>query len=587
VGKLRTRWFDSARSDMPLSDYPRPQFVRSEWQCLNGEYNYAITSTDSDCPQSFHGKILVPFSIESQLSGVERNLSPDELLWYRRSFTVDAAWAGRRILLHFGAVDWKCTVFINGKSVGNHVGGYNPFSFDITDFLQQGENDLVVKVYDPTDKGWQQRGKQVLEPHGFWYTATSGIWQTVWLEPVNEKRIEVIKLLPDIDNRCINIESILTCEEGCRLIAKIYDGENTVFSGEISTNQPVPIQDMKLWSPEDPFLYDLVLELYCSDVLCDTVNSYFGMRKYSIGNDDEGLPRLFLNNEPYFYCGLLDQGYWCDGGLTPPTDDAMAYDIRMMKDFGFNMLRKHIKVEPQRWYYHCDKIGMIVWQDMVSGGEYIGTFLAGVLPNIGIKVKDNAYKKFKRGEKHWRDCFEEELFGMIDNLYNSTSIGCWVPFNEGWGQFDAKRISSKIKEFDSSRLVDHASGWYDQGGGDFKSVHKYILKVRKPKADKRPFVLSEFGGYSNIVQNHVWNKAKSFGYKMYNDKFSLTRAYERLMKKQIIPLVKKGLSATVYTQVSDVELEVNGLLTYDRDVVKIDEKVVKDLNEELKSELKK
>lgn len=587
VGKIRTRWFESAQSDVPLPDYPRPQFVRSDWQCLNGVYNYEITSADASCPQSFDGKILVPFSIESQLSGVEKSLSPDELLWYKRSFTITDTWAGRRILLHFGAVDWKCTVFVNGKDVGSHVGGYNPFSFDITDCLKQGENELIVKVYDPTDKGWQQRGKQVLEPHGFWYTATSGIWQTVWLEPVNKNRIEAIKLLPDIDNKCINIQSSIICDTDYRLVAKISDCKDAVFSGEIGLNESVPIRDIKLWSPEEPFLYDLILELYCGDTLCDTVSSYFGMRKYSIGKDKEGLSRLLLNNESYFHCGLLDQGYWCDGGLTPPTDEAMVYDIQRMKDFGFNMLRKHIKVEPLRWYYHCDRIGMIVWQDMVSGGEYIGTFLAGILPNIGVKVKDNAYKRFKRGERNWRNLFEEELFGMIDNLFNSTSIGCWVPFNEGWGQFDAKRIGAAIKEYDSSRLIDHASGWYDQGGGDFNSVHKYILPVRKPKADGRPFVLSEFGGYSNIVENHVWNKAKSFGYRMYGDKLSLTEAYKKLMKKQIIPLIKKGLSATVYTQVSDVEFEVNGLMTYDREVVKIDEKVINDLNLEMRSEIKK
>ncbi|MBQ1967393.1 MAG: glycoside hydrolase family 2, partial [Clostridia bacterium] len=338
------------------------------------------------------------------------------------------------------------------------------------------------------------------------------------------------------------------------------------------------------WSPENPFLYDFVLEL-TNGSETDSVKGYFAMRKYSIGQH-AGYARLFLNNEPYFQRGLLDQGYWSDGGLTPPTDEAMIYDIEKMKELGFNMLRKHIKVEPARWYYHCDRLGMLVWQDMVSGGKALNTFHAGVLPNvqgvlnpiINLSKKDNAYKTFNRDRIEWRTQFEEELYEMIDSLYNYPSICCWVPFNEGWGQFDAKRIGDAVKAYDPSRFVDHASGWYDQKGCDFRSMHKYILPVILPKYDGRPIVLSEYGGYSQKIENHVWNWLKSFGYQMYTSKEALTNAYKKLHEKQIIPAIRKGLSATVYTQVSDVEFEVNGMLTYDREIVKLDEATVKELN---------
>jgi len=581
VNDLKTRFFDDVDKNCPLPEYPRPQLVREDWLCLNGECDYEITPAGDACPKDFSGKIILPFAIESQLSGVQRALQPDERLWYRKRFTLDSRFDNKRCILHFGAVDWQCEVFVNGVSVGTHTGGYCPFSFDITDELVDGENELVVKVYDPTDKGWQNRGKQVLKSVGFWYTGTSGIWQTVWLEPVAQSHITCVRLTPDIDAG----EIIVSCTgeglDGCTIEADISLGGEQVYSGEMKLNAHLPVPDAKLWSPESPTLYDLVLTVKKNGEAVDTVKSYFGMRKLSVGKDKQGLPRLMLNNEPYFQRGLLDQGYWSDGGLTPPNDEAMIFDIAEMKRLGFNMLRKHIKVEPLRWYYHCDRLGMIVWQDMVSGGEYIGNILAGVLPNIGIGVKDNKYNWFSRGEKEWRDDYRRELFEMIDNLYNCTCIGCWVPFNEGWGQFDAKEIGDAVKAYDPSRIVDHASGWYDQKGCDLKSMHKYILPIHMPKLDGRPFVISEYGGYSMILDGHVWNKQKSFGYIMFRSKEKLSAAYKKLHEKQVIPLIKKGLCATVYTQVSDVEFEVNGMYTYDRKVLKLDEKTVQEVNSKL------
>ena len=581
---LKTRWSEKVDRNCPLAEYPRPQLVRENWLCLNGQYDYAITSIGANSPADYDGEILVPFSIESALSGVEKALSPDKYLWYRRFFSLDENFDGKNTILHFGAVDWQCHIFINGSPAGEHTGGYCSFSFDITNLLKAGENELIVRVYDPTDTSWQQRGKQVMKPHGIWYTATSGIWQTVWLEPVDSCYIQKIKLLPDIDDATIKITTTITgctSSDNIKIKAIIFENGKEIISREITCDCVIPIPDVKLWSPESPFLYDLRLELYHDGKLCDSVQSYFGMRKFSIAADLASIPRLFLNNKPYFQKGLLDQGYWSDGILTPPSDEAMIYDIESMKNLGFNMLRKHIKIEPLRWYYHCDRLGMIVWQDMISGGEYIGNLLAGVLPILNIHVKDDDYKRFKRPNPVARAQFKSELFEMIDSLYNSVSIGCWVPFNEGWGQFDAKEIACAVKDYDGSRIVDHASGWHDQGGEQLKSVHRYILPIKQPKPESRPFVLSEFGGYSRVMSGHVWNIKKCFGYRMFKDEASLTKAYKKLMEGQVIPLVKKGLCATVYTQLSDVENEVNGILTYDREKIKIDTHTVKLLNEKL------
>lgn len=579
---MRSVWYDKVDTACPLPEYPRPQLVRENWLNLNGKFEYAILPAAQKWAEKFDGEILVPFALESLLSGVEKPLSPNDRLWYRKQFSVPASMQGKHILLHFGAVDWQCEVFINRNSVGTHTGGYCAFSFDITEYLTEGENELIVCVYDPTESGWQQRGKQVNDTHGFWYTATSGIWQTVWLEAVSDIYVTKLRFAPDIDGEFIEVKTEFNREAEAEIHATVSFENAVVFSGAIGKAAKIPLPNAVLWSPEAPNLYDVSLEIRANGVVTDAVTSYFGMRKFHIAKDEKGITRLFLNNKPYFQKGLLDQGYWPDGGMTPPTDEAMIFDIAEMKRLGFNMLRKHIKIEPLRWYYHCDRLGMIVWQDMMSGGKYIGDFYAGVLPNIGIlRVKDNKYKVFSRTEKSWRDDFERELTEMIDLLYNTVSLYCWVPFNEAWGQFDALRICEYVRRLDNTRVIDHASGWYDQGGGDVQSMHKYILPIRMRKPDHRAFVITEFGGYSQKEAGHMWNPKKAFGYLMFKDKSSLTKAYEKLMKKQVIPLVAKGLSGTIYTQVSDVENEVNGIYTYDRAVLKLDEDTVIAINRQL------
>lgn len=580
---MKSIFAEKVSKTSPLPEYPRPQLERESWQNLNGVFHYKITDEFCKQPDDFDGDILVPFAIESLLSGVEKSLNPSDRLWYVRSFSLDEKLKEKNILLHFGAVDWQCKVYVNKQLAGTHTGGYCAFSFDITDLLTAGENELAVCVYDPTDAGWQQRGKQVNKTHGFWYTATSGIWQTVWLEAVNPCHIKKLNLLPDIDQNLLNIKTFLSEQTAdVKIVAEIFDGENLLITQQISTDEDIVLQNYTLWSPENPKLYDLKLTVWFNGEVTDTVKSYFGMRKFNIAKDEKGLTRLFLNNKPYFQRGLLDQGYWCDSGMTPPADEAMIFDIAEMKRLGFNMLRKHIKIEPMRWYYHCDRLGMIVWQDMVSGGAYIGDFYAGVLPNLGIRVKDTVYTRFSRDKQEWRDDFKRELGEMIDQLYNAVSIYCWVPFNEAWGQFDALQICDYVKQLDKSRVVDHASGWYDQGGGDVNSMHKYILPIHLRKPKDRAFVVTEFGGYSRVVSGHTWDEKKAFGYLMFKTEESLTKAYKKLLERQIIPIIDKGLSGTIYTQVSDVENEVNGIYTYDRSCLKIDESVLTDLNRQMK-----
>ncbi len=581
---MESLWTAKVDKKSPLPEHPLPQFERSCWQSLNGQFDYCISSMGEKWVSDYSGKITVPFAVESMLSGVKKPLKPSDRLWYQKKFIVRDSLKGKNILLHFGAVDWQCQVYINKELVGTHTGGYCSFSFDITEYLTDGENTLTLCVYDPTESGWQQRGKQDNHPHGFWYTATSGIWQTVWLEGVNECRIDKIKVVPDIDRGIVNIKSFTTHDDVKSLSLTVFDGGDEIVCKDISLDEDVEIPNFNLWSPEEPNLYNFTLEIKKDGVVFDSVKSYFGMRKFNIDKDKFGVMRLFLNNKPYFQRGLLDQGYWPDGGLTPPCDEAMIFDIKEMKRLGFNMLRKHIKMEPMRWYYHCDRLGMIVWQDMMSGGAYIGDLYAGVLPNLGIKVKDDKYKTFSREDKKARDDYKRELTEMIEQLYNVVSIYCWVPFNEGWGQFDALKICNYVKSLDETRVVDHASGWYDQGGGDIQSMHKYVFPVMMPKLDKkRAFVITEFGGYQNRVPGHTWSENKTFGlYLKFKNKSTLTNAYKKLYEKQIIPLIGKGLCGTIYTQVSDVENEYNGIYTYDRKVLKIEESVITEINNALK-----
>ena len=579
MNAIRTPWAEKVSKVCPLSEYPRPQMERKSWQCLNGMYSYAVTDINADTMGEAQGEILVPFAIESELSGVERAVSDTQALWYSRNFTVEEDYTGKRVILHFGAVDWKCEVWVNGSSAGGHTGGYCPFSFDITDYLNGGENELKVKVIDPTDKADQPRGKQISKPVGFWYTSTTGIWQTVWLEVVPENHIKKLRLTPDID--CAVLDICVEAAGEATVRATAYYGEAQVSYVEFTGRGKLKIPNQKLWSPEKPFLYGLKIELIHGGETVDEVKSYFGMRKYSMKKDSKGYVRLCLNNEPYFQKGLLDQGYWPDGGMTAPTDEALIYDVQKMHDLGYNMLRKHIKVEPARWYYHCDRIGILVWQDMPNGCN-INQLVVGVLPNITIRTLPDKYEKlYLRTDKAAQQLFRTELDEMINTLYNCVSICTWVPFNEAWGQFDAVNVAKHVKELDPTRFVDHASGWHDQGGGDFKSIHRYIVPLHPFKTDHRAFVVSEYGGYSNVIEGHVWNIKKCFGYLMFRSKKTLTNAYRRLHTSQVIPLIKHGLCALVYTQVSDVENEVNGILTYDRKLVKLNEDMLKDINSRL------
>ena len=582
---LKTRWADEAMCDLPLPEYPRPQMVRDSWVNLNGMFDYAVTDDKTEWPAAFDGQIRVPFAIESCLSGVCKKLGADERLWYRKTFTLPVDFTGKRVLLHFGAVDWKCHVFVNGNEVARHIGGYCPFSVDVTNVLQNGDNELIVKVYDPTDEGWQNRGKQASYSHGFWYTATSGIWQTVWLEAVPQTYIESFRLTPDIDTGVLKIAT-KTNNEG-RLHIKVLDGETVVADRDITNDDAVAVPNAKLWSPESPFLYDFILT--CGE---DSVKGYFAMRKFSIG-EHGGYARLFLNNEPYFQRGLLDQGYWSDGGLTPPTDEAMVYDIQTMKDLGFNMLRKHIKVEPARWYYHCDRLGMIVWQDMVSGGSSyakpVVVYLPTLFPKVFGKMSDGPayYKTFSRSSAEGRKEWLDEMQNTIHYLYNVPSIGTWVLFNEGWGQFNAAGATVMARELDDSRPIDQASGWFDEGSGDYRSVHNYFrpLVVEEDEAG-RAFVISEYGGFSLHIDDHS-SVERVYGYKKYATTDELGVAYYNLINGTLKPLVSKGLAGAVYTQLSDVEEEVNGLMTYDRKITKInpnlDPSMLSNMHQALKS----
>jgi beta-galactosidase/beta-glucuronidase len=584
---LLSKYTSKINLDLPLNDYPRPQLVRDNWVNLNGLYEYNVLDKSIAFPEQFIGKILVPFSIESSISGVKRTLTPTEKLWYRRTIEVPFLLENQRLILHFGAVDYESEIYLNQHLVGKNVGGYLPFEFDITDNVTPGMNELIVGVTDPSDTGYQERGKQVLNPKGIWYTATSGIWQTVWMEVVNDISITGLKIIPDFDKGLVRIKPVYSYLYDVKL-SLVVSAKGKVIRRVVMNDDcfnDIAIPNFQAWSPESPFLYDIKIELTQNGILTDTVKSYFGMRKFSIENDIHGLPRLFLNNQPYFQTGVLDQGYFPDTLLTPPTDQAMIDDIETMKELGFNMLRKHIKIEPARWYYHCDRLGMLVWQDMPSGGQgYAGLWFTVILPKLGIRFSDSAYAKFKRESPHSRAEYKTGLTGMVEHLFNVTSLCTWVPFNESWGQFDAKKTAEFVKQIDPSRFVDHASGWYDQKGPDFLSSHQYFFKLKKPISDKkRPFVLSEFGGYSLILAEHDWNQEKSFGYKMFKTIPELTNAFVNLMEKEAAPLVAKGLSATVYTQLSDVETEVNGLLTYDRSLVKMDGEKVRAANDLLKS----
>lgn len=569
--QLYTVWGEEIDTDQVLIEYPRPQLRRSNYTILNGYWSYSIIKDSNPIkPTNYDGRILVPFSPESTLSGVNRQLQPDEILWYERPLIIDRMLTGKRLILHFGAVDQKCEIIINNNRVAQHVGGYLPFYIDITDHVVEGENILTVKVKDASDNSYHSRGKQKLKRGGMFYTAQSGIWQTVWMEWVADIYIVSLKITPMVDESMVRLTVNLNKKHRSMLRVDIYDRGTRLLSFVTkNTSMNIPMRSFTYWSPENPYLYDMVIT--CGE---DLVHSYFAMRKIELRKDDKGVSRIYLNNEQYFQNGLLDQGYWPDGLYTAPSDEAMIFDIKKAKELGFNMLRKHIKIEPLRWYYHCDRLGMLVWQDMVNGGGRYNMLLVGYLPTIFPAIADHISdrwhvlfgRKSLEGRKEWtRECEE-----TVRHLYNNPSVVVWVPFNEGWGQFDARRIGLLIRcSLDDTRLIDQASGWYDQKRGDFKSIHNYFHPLKyRPDKRGRAVILSEFGGYACYIPEHSYSPML-YGYRIYSDSTDLEAALHRLYTEDISRLKAEGVSAVVYTQLSDIEDEVNGLFTYDRKVCKI------------------
>jgi len=576
--KIKTRWSSQIDVNNILPEYPRPLMERSEWMSLNGLWNYAILPVGKPAPSAFDGKILVPFAVESSLSGVQKKVGKANELWYEREFTIPSKWKNNRVLLHFGAVDWKTDVWINDVKVGRHTGGYTPFSFEITTALKNGSNKLIVKVWDPTNDGYQPRGKQVNKPEGIWYTPVTGIWQTVWLEPVPDKFITQVKTTPNIDINILNIE-VATNDFSAsdRIEVKVMDGSKVVATAQSINHLPVEIvmpDQVKLWSPDSPFLYDLEISLWNGTKQIDKVKSYAAMRKYSIKRDENGIVRLQLNNKNLFQFGPLDQGWWPDGLYTAPTDEALKFDIQKTKDFGFNMIRKHVKVEPARWYTYCDRLGMIVWQDMPSGD-------GGPQWQPHQYFSGLEWLRSPESEANFRKEWKE----IIDFLYSNPCIGVWVPFNEAWGQFKTKEIVEWTKEYDPSRLVNPASGGNHYPVGDMLDLHNYPNPALYLYDAQRATVLGEYGGIGWAVKGHLWEPDRNWGYVQFNSAKEVTDEYVKYAE-QLMNLIQHGFSAAVYTQTTDVEVEVNGLMTYDREIIKMDESRVKQINQKICNILK-
>lgn len=553
-----------------LNAYPRMTMVRDSYLSLNGKWEYAIRKT-REIPLEFDGTINVPFSPESPLSGVNRRVDPDDYLFYKKKFNLPVEFVKEKVYLHFSAVDQISTVILNGHILGVNKSGFLPFSFEISEYLYVEDNTLFVIVEDFTDTKFYSRGKQKLKRGNIWYTPQSGIYLPVWLESTPEEHIKSLKITPLYDEGSVEIV-VNTTSSGTATL--IFNATNYA----VDTNTPFKliVEDFISWSPTNPHLYPFVVKFGG-----DEVSSYFAMRKVHVGVDNNGIKRIFLNNEVFFQSGLLDQGYYHEGYLTPPDEETLVNDIKSAKAMGFNVLRKHIKIEWERFYYHCDKLGMLVWQDFVNGGRPY-KFLTVHLPAVlNINYKDTNYKRFSRTDKAGRDLFYDEARRTIEYLYNYPSIILWTVFNEGWGQFDAHKLLPFVESLDNTRLIDITSGWHDQGIGDFKSLHVYFrpYKFRKDPLD-RAVILSEFGGYAHKVVGHFYTRA-NFGYKKFKTKEALTNAFVRLYEGEIIPAVSKGLCAAIYTQLSDVEDELNGLLTYDRKIVKIDAAVVRAINAKL------
>ncbi len=570
--KIKTEWSETVNPKQVLPEYPRPQMVRGEWSNLNGEWEYAIRAKGGVEPTAYDGNILVPFAVESSLSGVQKIVGADNELWYKRTFDIPSSWKNKNIILNFGAVDWKADVFVNDILIGSHKGGYTPFSFDITPYLkgQKGQK-LTVRVWDPSDAGFQPRGKQVAKPEGIWYTPVTGIWQTVWLEPVASNHITAIKAIPDVDNSVVGV-TVSTSDSSVTDIVEVQisDKNNKVVAtaqGVQGQEMRLMIKDAELWSPENPYLYDMKVTLLGKQK--DEVKSYTAFRKISVQKDAAGIYRMCLNNKPLFQYGPLDQGWWPDGLYTAPTDEALLYDIKKTKDWGFNMIRKHVKVEPARWYYHCDREGILVWQDMPSGdmGNQWGPreYNAGTDKNRTQESISNFYTEWKE---------------IMNLCMSNPSVVVWVPFNEAWGQFDTEKVVAWTEAYDPSRLVNPASGGNHRACGDILDLHNYPGPEMYLADPMRVNVLGEYGGIGLALDGHLWWNNRNWGYIQFKSSDEVTAEYVKYAK-ELKTLVKKGFSAAVYTQTTDVEGEVNGLMTYDRKVIKINEDAVRKINKEV------
>ena len=569
--KIKTQWAEQVNPKSVLPEYPRPLMERSEWQNLNGEWEYAIKPVGEVEPASFDGNILVPFAVESSLSGVQKEVGEKNELWYKRSFTVPAKWKGKDVMLNFGAVDWKAEVFVNDVLVGSHKGGYTPFSFNITPFLKgSGAQKLVVRVWDPSDKGYQPIGKQTSNPQGIWYTSVTGIWQTVWLEPVASNHITAVKSIPNVDANALNVTVGASTPCVTSIVeVKLLDKGAVVASAKGVQGQELRlgVKNPTLWSPENPYLYDMSITMSQNGKVIDQVKSYTAFRKISVEKDQNGILRMCLNNKPLFHYGPLDQGWWPDGLYTAPTDEALLYDIKKTKEWGFNMIRKHVKVEPARWYYHCDKEGILVWQDMPSGD--MGNRWEPHKYNGGTD-KERSVESVANYYQEWKE--------IMDLGVSHPSIVVWVPFNEAWGQFDTEKVVAWTKAYVPSRLVNPASGGNHRPCGDILDLHNYPGPDMFLFDAQRVTVLGEYGGIGLPLENHLWWNKRNWGYIQFKNSDEVTAEYVKYAN-ELKGFVKRGFSAAVYTQTTDVEGEVNGLMTYDRKVIKINEAKVKAANQ--------
>ncbi len=575
--KIKTAWAEKIDPNNVLPEYPRPIMERDKWQNLNGLWDYAILPMGQQEPQTFDGKILVPFAVESSLSGVQKELGKGKELWYRRTFTIPSDWKSKNIILHFGAVDWKAEVYLNNIKIGTHTGGYTPFSFDVTPFLTSGNQKLVVKVWDPTSDSSIPRGKQVTNPHGIWYTPVSGIWQTVWLEPVNNKHIVGVTPIADVDNNNLKVKVCTKNTESSDIVeVKLKDNNKVIASAKGVAGQTLDlsIPNAKLWSPESPFLYDLDVAIIERGKPVDKVNSYAAMRKVSKKRDANGILRMQLNNKDIFHFGPLDQGWWPDGLYTAPTDEALKYDIVKTKDFGYNMIRKHVKVEPARWYTHCDRLGILVWQDMPNGDQGPHWDMHHYFDGKEVTRSIESEQNFR---KEWKE--------IMDYLMPYPSITVWVPFNEAWGQFKTQEITEWTQYYDPSRLVNSASGGnHYLKVGDILDFHKYPSPELMMYDNERITVVGEYGGIGMPLTGHLWQPDKNWGYVQFKSAKEVTNEYVKY-GQQLLELVKRGISGGVYTQTTDVEGEVNGLITYDRKVIKVEEDRIRKINQEISNSL--